>query len=154
MSHSMTKPTKWPVCPAKTQISLGICPDWLVFSVRMKKPRVFSYPSSTQRKLWSTMPSLIWVFAGCTWHFVGFVVLWLISWCLTLKYGHIFINGAQLEWECVKYWWAKIIIIWLTSRQYCHNMSLASFLPFHICSSYINFRQKRAWVFQCFTSYK
>ena len=24
----MTKPTKWPVCPAKTQISLGICPVW------------------------------------------------------------------------------------------------------------------------------
>ena len=24
----MTKPTKWPVCPAKTQISLGIRPVW------------------------------------------------------------------------------------------------------------------------------
>ena len=24
----MTKPTKWHVCPAKTQISLGICPPW------------------------------------------------------------------------------------------------------------------------------
>ena len=29
MSRHMTKPTKWPVCPAKTQISLGICPVWL-----------------------------------------------------------------------------------------------------------------------------
>ena len=28
MSRSMTKPTKWPVRPAKTQISLGICPVW------------------------------------------------------------------------------------------------------------------------------
>ena len=28
MSHSMTKPTKWHVRPAKTQISLGICPVW------------------------------------------------------------------------------------------------------------------------------
>ena len=26
MSHRMTKPTKWHVCPAKTQISLGIRP--------------------------------------------------------------------------------------------------------------------------------
>ena len=25
---SMSKPTKWPVRPAKTQISLGICPVW------------------------------------------------------------------------------------------------------------------------------
>ena len=28
MSHLMTKPTKWPVPPAKTQISLGIRPVW------------------------------------------------------------------------------------------------------------------------------
>ena len=28
LSHSMTKPTKWPVRPAKTQISLRICPVW------------------------------------------------------------------------------------------------------------------------------
>ena len=28
MSHPMTKLTKWHVCPAKTQISLGICPVW------------------------------------------------------------------------------------------------------------------------------
>ena len=27
-SQCMTKPTKWPVCPAKPQISLGICPVW------------------------------------------------------------------------------------------------------------------------------
>ena len=38
MSRHMTKPTKWPVHPAKTQISLGICPVWLVFIIRMKKP--------------------------------------------------------------------------------------------------------------------
>ena len=28
MSHLMTKPTKWHVCKAKTQISLGFCPVW------------------------------------------------------------------------------------------------------------------------------
>ena len=28
MSQSMTKPTKWPVHPGKTQISLDICPVW------------------------------------------------------------------------------------------------------------------------------
>ena len=28
MSRLMTKPTKWHVCPTKTQISLGIHPVW------------------------------------------------------------------------------------------------------------------------------
>ena len=28
MSHLMTKPTKWPVRPTKTQVNLGICPVW------------------------------------------------------------------------------------------------------------------------------
>ena len=48
----MTKPTKWHVRPAKTQISLGICPVWSVFAVRMKKAWVISYPLSAQRRLW------------------------------------------------------------------------------------------------------
>ena len=63
MSRSMTKPTKWLVCPAKTQISLGICPVWPVFAVCLKKGWV-PYPG------WSVfagqMPRLIWVFAGRT----------------------------------------------------------------------------------------
>ena len=33
MSRRMTKPAKWPVHPAKTQTSLGIRPDWSVFTV-------------------------------------------------------------------------------------------------------------------------
>ena len=41
-----------------------------VFAVRLKKPKVLSYPLSAQRRLW--MPRLIWVFAGRTCHFVGF----------------------------------------------------------------------------------
>ena len=75
LSHIMTKPTKWPVRPAKTQISLGIrpvlhhlCVARLLFelsfcsvlfslirffAVRMKKPWVLSYPMSAQQSLWS-----------------------------------------------------------------------------------------------------
>ena len=77
MSRLMTKPTKWHVCPAKTQISLGICPG--VFAVRMKKAWVLSYPLSAQRRLWSDWvdaqadPSLCWAHS----HFVGFVMRWL-----------------------------------------------------------------------------
>ena len=39
--------------PATTQDSLGICPVWAVFDVRMKKPWVLSYTLSTQWRLWS-----------------------------------------------------------------------------------------------------
>ena len=53
MSRLMTKPTKWQLRPAKTQISLGIRRVWLVFAVRMKKAWTLSYPLSAQRRLWS-----------------------------------------------------------------------------------------------------
>ena len=35
MNCSITKPTKWHLRPAKTQISLGIHPVWSVFAVRI-----------------------------------------------------------------------------------------------------------------------
>ena len=77
MSRLMTKPTKWHMHSAKTQISLGICLVWSESSL------------STWRKLgyWAThwahsegsdqsgrMPRMIWVFAGRT------VILLVLSW--------------------------------------------------------------------------
>ena len=100
----MTKPTKWHVCPAKTQISLGIRPVWSETSL------------STWRKLGSLatnwahrehsdqtgwIPRLIWVFAGCTYYFVGFVMRRLIygpaNYCNDSK----FIGQTGLS----KQWW-------------------------------------------------
>ena len=49
------------VLPVNTQICLDICPVWSVFAVR-------------------SMPRLICAFAGCTGHFVGALMLWLILW--------------------------------------------------------------------------
>ena len=68
VSCIMTKPTKWHVRPAKTQISLGVHPVWSVFAVRMKKAWVLSCPLSTHRRPYQTgrMPRLMWVFVGCT----------------------------------------------------------------------------------------
>ena len=76
LSRNMTKPTKWHVCPVKTQISLGIRPVWSESSL------------STWRKLgplathWAHSKgdaqadlSLCWAHS----HFVGFVMGWLIS---------------------------------------------------------------------------
>ena len=68
------------VCPAKTQISLGIRPVWS----ELKKAWVLSYPLSAQRTFWSDRadaqadPSLRWAHT----HFVGFVVSQL-KWCQT-----------------------------------------------------------------------
>ena len=85
----MTKPTKWPLRSAKTQINLGIRPVWSESLL------------SAWRSIWSLathwvhckgsdqtvqMPRLIWVFAGRRGHFVGFVVLQLIWWCRFSRY--------------------------------------------------------------------
>ena len=69
LSHLMTKPKKWSVCPAKTQISLGI---------RWAKDPSFLHADSEDTDQTGWMPRLIWVFAGHTCHFVGFVMRRLI----------------------------------------------------------------------------
>ena len=65
----MTKPTKWHVRPAKTQISLGIrrvwsesslCAQWLA------KGPSFLHADSEYSDQTGRMPRLIWVFAGRT----------------------------------------------------------------------------------------
>ena len=75
MSHLMTKPTKW-LRPAKTQISLGICPVWSVFACAQLVPKDqnFLHADSKDADQTGRMPRLIWVFAGRTGHFVGFVM--------------------------------------------------------------------------------
>ena len=76
----MTKPIKWPVHPAKTQISLGICPVWSESSLSAWKhlgslPILRAHSKDSDQTRW--MSRLICVFAGCTCPFVGFVMLWL-----------------------------------------------------------------------------
>ena len=82
MSHSMAKPIKWSVLPAKTQISLDILPVWSESSLSAWKNlgslatnKVHSEDSDQTGQ----MPRLIWVFAGGTDQFVSFVVLRLIQ---------------------------------------------------------------------------
>ena len=53
MSSHTTKPTKWPVRLAETQISLGIHTVWSVFAVSMKKFWVLSFQLSAQWRLQS-----------------------------------------------------------------------------------------------------
>ena len=69
LSRLMTKPTKWPVCQAKIQISLGICPVWS--------------ESSLCAQLVGKDPRQVRLIrlGGC--HFVGFVMRWFI--CFSMQ---------------------------------------------------------------------
>ena len=73
----MTKLLKWPVRPAITQISLDIdlvwsessmCAHWVAKNSR------FLHADSEYSDQTGRIPSLIWVFAGRTCYFVGFVM--------------------------------------------------------------------------------
>ena len=77
----MTKPNKITVCPAKTQVSLGIRPVWSESSLCAQwvaKDPSFLHADSKDSDQTGQMPRLIWVFAGRTCHFVGFVTRWLM----------------------------------------------------------------------------
>ena len=83
VSRRNTKPTKWPIRPAKTQISLGICTVWSDSSLFAWKNLMSSAtPWAHSNDLTGRTPRLIRAFAGHTCHFVGFVVR-RISYCLT-----------------------------------------------------------------------
>ena len=73
----MTKPTKWHVRRARTQVSLGIRPVWSESSLCVKwvaKDPSFLNANSQDYDQTGRMPKLIWVFEG---HFVDFVMRWL-----------------------------------------------------------------------------
>ena len=77
MSCLMTKPAKWDVCPAKTQISLGIRPVW----------------SESTLSAWRKLGSLAthWVHSkdsGQTGQVLGAVILLVLSWGGS-NWGHL-----------------------------------------------------------------
>ena len=77
------KTNKVAVCPAKTQINLGIRPVWSESSLSAQwvaKDPSFLHADSEDSDQTGQMPRLIWVFAGHTCHFVGFVTRRLTFW--------------------------------------------------------------------------
>ena len=73
----MTKPIKWHVRQAKTQISLGIRPVWSESSLSAWRKLVSlatHLAHSKDSDQTGRMPRLIWVFAGRT------VILLVLSW--------------------------------------------------------------------------
>ena len=77
MDRLVTKPTKWHMGTSKTQISLGIRPDWSESSLSARRKLgslATHWAQSEDTDQTGLMPSLIWVFAGRT------VILLVLSW--------------------------------------------------------------------------
>ena len=77
LSRRTTKPTKWHMRPSKTPISLGIRPVWSESSLSAWRnfgslTTQWTHSEDSDQAGW--MPRLMWVFAGHTGHFVGFVM--------------------------------------------------------------------------------
>ena len=104
------KTNKVSVCPAKTQISLGICPVWSESSLWAqwvaKDPR-FLYADSEDSDQTGRMPRLIWVFAGRT------VTLLVLS-CRGSTVLILILNIVLIAFLCAFYF---IILWWLTYSQ-------------------------------------
>ena len=102
LSRLMTKPTKWHVRPAKTQISLGIRPVWSESSLsawRKLGSLATHWAHSEDSDQTGRMPRLIWVFAGHTCHY------WFCHEVAQLLYKHV------TKWinHIVIYMWHNIL---------------------------------------------
>ena len=103
--------TKWHVCPAKTQISLGIGPVWSdssLWAQWVAKDQSFLHADSKDSDQTGRMPRLIWVFAGHT------------SILLVLSWGGSFV--CSFSWCIVD---AVMGIAWLENKKtkYTHTLS-------------------------------
>ena len=150
----MTKPTKWHVCPAKTQIRLGIRPVWSESSLsawRKLEPLATHWVHSQDSDQTGRMPRLIWVFAG---HTVIFLVLsWdgsllffpciMLLWCTIVNCENCLIIG----WIVKHWWWLCKELCkerrWFRSHKIssrCLNLTVVNIVfsfPFHLLSEWI-----------------
>ena len=85
LSLIMTKPAKWHLRSADTQISLGIHPDWSVFAVRMKKAWYLSYPLRAQWRLIRLGGCPGWSESWLAAHVILLVLSWCGSYCKFIK---------------------------------------------------------------------
>ena len=125
----MTKPTKWPLRPAKTQISLGIRPVWSESSLCAQwvaKDPSFLHADSEDSDQTGRMPRLIWVFAGRICHFAGFVMTRLIYY-KTHVYTNInsnLVSAACCRLAASRFWIIISTIITLKAGHHCMNAIL------------------------------
>ena len=125
------KTNKVTVCPAKTQISLCICPVWSESSLSAWR-KLGSYPLSAQWRLWSDWAdaqadlSLHWAHS----HFVGFVMSWLKC---SMSHNQFWLLAKDNIWHRI---WIMVIDYltciwgWLTSIRTLGCFWMADLLAF------------------------
>ena len=87
------KTNKVSVCPAKTQVSLGIRPVWSESSLCAQwvaKDSSFLHADSEDSDQTGRIPRLIWVFVGRT------LILLVLSWCGSVMYNAVSISNIIL----------------------------------------------------------
>ena len=128
----MSKPTKWHVHPAKTQISLGIRPDWSESSLsawRKLGSLATHWAHSEDSDQTGRMPRLIWVFAG------RIVILLVLSRChdaAQMLYTGIillvFISNSSSH--ILKHAHACLCCSWLSNKVKCWTAQQAMYYPY------------------------
>ena len=120
----MTKPTKW------------VCSQWVP-----NKPS-FLHADNEDSDQTRRMPRLIWVFAGRTWHFVGFVIWRLIL--SSLVQDCVKIQSSELG---IGVCWKLLRVALLKNKRPTNNNNnkILCWLKRHriliMCQSYIYMRQ-------------
>ena len=115
MSCRMAKPTKWPLRPAKTQISLCIRPVWsesFLSAWRNIGSSATHWAHCEDSDQTGRMPRLIWVFAGHKGHFVGFVGF-VMRWLTFRRCIFIFASGLRNK---THFWRPCSLALWLQSQ--------------------------------------
>ena len=126
LSQSMTKPTQWPVRPAKTQISLGVRQERSVFAVPRKKAKVLSYSKKSAQ---SRLIRLCFLFLMC---FSVLKANYFISYLFFLPQSVIAgcgssIGSASALYEVLSSRPAKhsFVVIWSWNKFYGHSLPSA-----------------------------
>ena len=130
----MTKPTKWHVHPAKTQISLGIRPIWSESSLSAWRKLGSLATHWAQRRLWSDWAdaqadlSLCCAHMPFCWfcheaaHFAKFI-MWWSSWLLQIFYKKLLrLHGILSPPSSFITWWllkhVELFSVWFIGKVY------------------------------------
>ena len=84
------KTNRMTCAPSESQINLGIRPAWSespLSAWRSIGPLTTQKEHSKDSDQTGRMPRLIWVYAGCTCQFVGFV-MWRLNYCMASEIDH------------------------------------------------------------------
>ena len=98
-------------CLVWSILKVGICSVWSASLLGIQwvaKDSTFLHADREETDRTGWMPMLIWVFAGCTGHFVGFVVLWFKNDLPVFQPIRIllwFLSNITFRMPTSVYWW-------------------------------------------------